>query len=200
MNFGKEKWYRVLYSYWKYIWGMTEMELLELIKELDINLGSVTVFLVILLSIIQISPIKINPWSRIGNAIGGSFKKSIVDTVGDKIEEKMNGIEERVTNIEGKVDSIQSDINSLENRVVSMEAGMKMDQAVTYRVRILRFCDELQADRKHSKDSFDQVMSDITGYTKYCEENPDFKNHQTETTIEYIKRVYEERLEKRDFV
>ena len=176
------------------------MALLDIIKQLDINLGSVTVFLVIVLSIVQISPIKINPWSKIGNAIGGSFKKSIVDTVGDKIEEKMNGIEGRVSNIEGKIDSIQADITSLDTRVESMRSGMEMDQAINYRVRILRFCDELLEGRKHSKDSFDQVMSDITGYTKYCDENPKFKNRQTETTIEYIEKVYYERLDKRDFI
>ena len=69
------------------------MEVLELIKELDINLGSVAVLIVVILSIVQIAPIKINPWSRIGNAIGGSFRKSIVDTVGDKIDEKLGSIE-----------------------------------------------------------------------------------------------------------
>jgi hypothetical protein len=54
---------------------------------------------------------------------------------------------------------------------------------------------------RHSKDAWDQVMSDIDYYKKYTEpgKHPDFKNGQTEATIEHIEHGYRERLEKRDF-
>ena len=78
----------------------------------------------------------------------------------------------------------------------------KVDEkdAITTRVRILRFMDQLQGDRKHTKDAFDQVFSDITNYKKYCNEHPNFKNDQTAATIEFISKVYQERLEKHDFL
>ena len=78
----------------------------------------------------------------------------------------------------------------------------KVDEkdAITTRVRILRFMDQLQGDRKHTKDAFDQVFSDITSYKKYCGEHPNFKNDQTAATIEFISKVYQERLEKHDFL
>ena len=72
--------------------------------------------------------------------------------------------------------------------------------AVSVRVRILRFADEMMEGRKHSKDSFDQTMNDITEYEHYCIEHPEFKNNQTETTAAFIKRSYAERLEKHDFL
>jgi hypothetical protein len=71
--------------------------------------------------------------------------------------------------------------------------------AVSSRVRILRFEDELQEKRKHSKDSWDQVMSDIDYYENYCQAHPKFKNNQTVATVEHIKNGYMERLEKHDW-
>lgn len=171
------------------------MNITEFFQKADINLGSLSVIIIILLSLIQISPIKINPWSWIGRAIGNAFNRSVVD----KIDEKMTGIEDRVSKIEDKVDDIQADLVSLDSKIVKLDSGLRLDEAINYRVRILRFCDELQEGRKHSKDSFDQVMSDITGYTKYCEEHPEFKNHQTEKTVDYIEKTYQERLEKKDW-
>ena len=52
---------------------------------------------------------------------------------------------------------------------------------------------------RHSKDSWDQCMADITGYEKYCDAHPDFKNNQAVITIEYIRKNYADRLEKHDF-
>lgn len=172
------------------------MNISEFIQGVDISLGGVSVFIIVLLSLIQISPIKVNPWSKIWKAIGNSLNHGVVS----KIEEKFEGIEERVSRIEEAVENIQTDLNTMDEAINDMDSGIKLSRAVNYRVRILRFCDELQEGRKHSKDSFDQVMSDITGYCNYCRDNPTFKNHQTETTIEYIKKAYEERLEKRDWV
>ena len=72
--------------------------------------------------------------------------------------------------------------------------------AVNARVRILRFSDEMGDGRRHSKDSYDQTLSDIDYYEKYCSDNPSFPNNKTVSTIEHIKNNYAERLEKHDFL
>lgn len=91
-------------------------------------------------------------------------------------------------------------LDEIEKRINDLDAKAERREIVASRIRILHFNDELQAGREHTKDSFDQCMSDITNYTYYCETHPDFKNHQTEATIEYIKNIYAERLEKHDFL
>lgn len=103
----------------------------------------------------------------------------------DKRKDDMKGIKDELT-------AIKQDIKRLD------EKGDRRE-AVECRVRILRFEDELQEGRKHSKDSFDQVLTDITTYDHYCEAHPEFKNQQTAATVEHIRKVYAERLEKRDF-
>lgn len=77
----------------------------------------------------------------------------------------------------------------------------KIDErtAVGCRIRILKFMDEIIEGWEHSKDSYNQIMQDITNYHQYCEEHPQFLNHQTDATIERIKKDYEHRLEMNDF-
>ena len=91
-------------------------------------------------------------------------------------------------------------IEKLDKKIDKIDKEAQEREAITARVRILKFMDELLEGRKHTKDSYDQVMTDITNYEKYCKENPNFKNNQTASTIEYINRNYQERLEKHDFL
>ena len=77
----------------------------------------------------------------------------------------------------------------------------KLDQrtAISCRIRILKFMDEIIEGWEHSKDSYNQIMRDITDYLQYCDEHPQFLNHQTDATIERLKRDYEQRLATNDF-
>lgn len=96
--------------------------------------------------------------------------------------------------------AIMTEIQGLKDDINAIRDEMGEDRAVSARVRILTFCDELLEGRRHSKDRFDQVMSDITTYERYCSNNPSFRNNQTASTVEYITKIYKERLEKHDFL
>lgn len=101
---------------------------------------------------------------------------------------------------DGKHSAVLIAINKLEEKIDKIEAKTDERNAITARVRILRFADDMYSDRKHSKDSWDQCMSDITTYTHYCDTHPEFQNDQTEATANYIRDNYRERLEKHDFL
>lgn len=119
---------------------------------------------------------------------GGAFVSLIIFLI-----QRFDARKEKGSEILKRLDQIEKRIEQLDDKAEKREA-------VTSRIRILRFNDELQEGRKHSKDSFDQCMSDITNYEKYCNNHPDFKNNQTVATVSYITKVYEERLEKHDFL
>lgn len=123
----------------------------------------------------------------IGFLLGGSFLGFI-----EFLLRRYDNKHDRFENIVKEIANIRQDLKRVE------EKGDKRE-AIASRVRILRFSDELQDGRRHSKDSFDQVLSDITEYEHYCAEHPLFKNNQTEATVSHIKRCYAERLERRDF-
>lgn len=123
----------------------------------------------------------------IGFLLGGSFLGFI-----EFLLRRYDSKHDRFESIVKEIANIRQDLKRVE------EKGDKRE-AIASRVRILRFSDELQDGRRHSKDSFDQVLSDITEYEHYCAEHPLFKNNQTEATVSHIKRCYAERLERRDF-
>lgn len=125
--------------------------------------------------------------TMIGFLLGGSFLGFI-----EFLLRRYDSKHDRFENIVKEIANIRQDLKRVE------EKGDKRE-AIASRVRILRFSDELQDGRRHSKDSFDQVLSDITEYERYCTENPTFKNNQTAATVAHIQRCYAERLERRDF-
>lgn len=91
-------------------------------------------------------------------------------------------------------------IEKLSEKVDKIDEKGDERNAVNMRVRILRFRDEMLESRNHTHDSFQQVLSDIDEYEKYCDKHPGFRNNQTTATIEHIKHNYQERLEKHDFL
>lgn len=121
--------------------------------------------IIIILSLIQISPLKLNPWSWIGKWIA-----------------KITGLKD----VSDKVDKLETKIDNLEDKV-------DKNEAVTSRVRILRFGDELRSGVDHSKESYDQVLSDITHYSQYCTDHPRFENDKTVLTTQIIKESYHNR-------
>ncbi len=106
----------------------------------------------------------------------------------------------RHDNKHDKLKGVKDAVEALSKKIDAIDAKADERNAVNSRVRILRFADEMIEGKRHSKDSWDQVMSDITDYNKYCEKHPDFKNDQTATTVEFLKKNYTERLEKHDFL
>lgn len=94
---------------------------------------------------------------------------------------------------------MMKEIKAMRSELNDVKETIDENEAKASRIRILKFADEIFMEMNHSKDSFDQCMSDITFYEKYCTDHPKFKNHQTAETVEYIKEVYHERMKKKDF-
>ena len=140
---------------------------------------------VIILSLIQIAPVKINPWSAIVKAIAKCANA-----------ETLRMIEE----INGTVTEIKTEQNSIRGQLRDVKAHMEKEKAVTCRVRILRFSDELYMDTKHTKEHFDQIVEDITQYELYVENNPEFRNGITTIASENIKSTYRHCMDQQLFL
>lgn len=151
------------------------MEVTEIIEEC-IEKGGIG--LLVLLTLIQISPIKINPWSKIASWIGNALNKNLTDQVED---------------LKNEVTSVKEDIKTMDDK-------MKENDAINARVRILRFGDEISHGVNHSRDHYQQIMTDITMYNQYCEDNPKFKNNMTKITSARIEEEYMERDRNNSFL
>ena len=145
------------------------------IQEFLLGGGSV---LVALLSIVEITPLKVNPWSRLASWLGRAINSDVIkelETV------KTNQAETR--------ERLEEHISTNDKR-----------EADNCRARILRFNNELIREIPHTKEEFLDALKDIDEYERYCREHTDYANGRAIHAIANIGRVYDERLQKRDFL
>lgn len=159
---------------------MTLNEIWEIIVN---HKGVVAIVILLLLSFVEISKIKLNPWSWLVKGIRSLFG---IKQLNEKIEKIEATIEENQKETNKKIDK-------LENR---FDEG----QAIQARVRILRFGDEIRRRTPESRDSFDQVMDDITRYNAYCRQHPEFPNDKTVLTTKVIEEEYQRCLKENSFL
>ena len=151
------------------------MSLYELIEKNFLDGG---IILICLLTLIQIAPIKINPWSGLISFIGNIFNK--------QLREEIDNIKKLIEETDKKVNIVT---NKLEEAVI-----------ISSRSRMLKFGDDVSKGKNHSKEHYAQILEDINKYEIYCHDNPNFKNNMTEITINIIKKTYEEKLKTNDFL
>lgn len=141
---------------------------LETIKQICLYGGG---GLVVLMTLVQITPIKINPWSWLGRCIGRAINGEVLE----------------------KVDALSEDVKK--NKADDDEQWASLSRS-----HILRFGDELLHGTPHSKEHFDQILLDITKYEHYCNAHPDYPNGKAVATIKQIKKTYQKCLEENKFL
>lgn len=132
----------------------------------------------LLLTLIQITPIKINPWSAIAKAIGRAINGEVIGMLSE-VKSKQESTSDRL------------------NEHIRMDDERNADE---HRARILRFNNELIRDIPHTKEEFIDILADIDSYEQYCTKHPEYKNNRAVHAIANIGRVYDERLQKHDFL
>ena len=127
--------------------------------------------IIIVISIfIQITPIKINPWSALFKWIG----KTITGNACNKIDGLID-----------KVDKIEKDVKTNEKDRIRWE--------------ILDFANSCRNNRKHTRDEFQHIVALNDKYKRLLSETND-SNGVFEVEYNYIQDMYAERLEKNDFL
>lgn len=127
--------------------------------------------LLVLMTLVQIAPVKVNPWSAIGRTIGKAINADV---------------SQRLTDIETKIDG---HITMDDKRV-----------ADGHRTRILHFNNELLREIRHTKEEYVEAIKDIDDYEEYCREHPEYPNNRATLAIENIRENYKERLRRHDFL
>jgi hypothetical protein len=136
-----------------------------------------------LLTLIQISPLKIDPWSWLARKIGNALNQDVIKKQDDFQKESQ---EYRKKN---------------DQQIKNIESSIEKRSAEDARNRILRFGDEIKSKQiRHSEEYYNQILADITDYEKYCKEHPNFKNNRTVLTSELIELTYKQHLENNDFL
>ena len=127
-------------------------------------------FVILLLSLIKIKPLEISVWHWLARKFGKVLNGETNDRL-DRIE-------------------------------TTLDAHLKEEEAreiIMYRQSILRFADEMYQKKFHSKESFEDVLSQIKAYNEYCGKHPDFENDRTKIAQKLIKEQYEECMKRNSF-
>ena len=125
----------------------------------------------------------------------------LIKAVIDKIAEVFTGRKKATLNqIAQKMDTHQKDIDILKTSIGDMRDGEAVKDAQAARRRILRFNDELLRDVEHSKEYFDDILTDVDIYERYCAEHPEFPNGKTVMATENIRSCYKQCQQKHSFL
>lgn len=134
--------------------------------------------LLVAMTLIQISPIKVNPWSALARALGKAINKDVLDSLAEVKADQKEA--RRILDDHIRVDDTRN--------------------ADAHRARILQFNNELLRDIPHTREDFIEILEEIDFYERFCEEHKDYKNNRCTHAIANIGRVYDDRLRKHDFL
>ena len=126
--------------------------------------------LLLLSLVVQITPIKINPWSALFKWIGRAITGDACSKIDSLVE---------------KVDKIDRDVMSNEKDRIRWE--------------ILDFANSCRNNRRHTRDEFQHIVELHDKYLGLLKKTGD-KNGVFKVEYEYIEKIYAERLEKNDFL
>lgn len=145
------------------------------LKEILMGGGGV---LLVLMTLVEIAPIKVNPWSKIAKVIGRAINADVLDEIKN-------------------VKDTQAETKARLDEHIRVDDERNADG---HRQRILQFNNELLRDIPHSREDFIEILTEIDFYEEYCQTHKDYKNSRCVHAIANIGRVYDERLKKHDFL
>ena len=135
------------------------------------------VLLVIAASVLEVSKIKVNPWSSLGQAIGKRINGQVLQ----------------------ELETVKANQRETKEK---LDAHIKTDderEADGWRASILHFNLELIRGIRHTREDFIEILLIIDKYEGYCRDHPDYPNNRAVHAIANIGLMYDERLKKHDF-
>ena len=143
------------------------MTLIDYLKDI-FTTPSVVIFGAI--TLIEIAPIKINPWATLFNWIGNII----------------NG-------------DIKTEIKGMKDDLTELKKDFESKKAEDMRWEILNFANSCRRGAEHGKDSWRHAMSQLAEYESYTERKG-ITNGVIEEDAHYLRELYQERNRKNDFL
>lgn len=137
------------------------------LKELFLSSGGI---LIAALALIQISPIKVDPFGALARWIGRALNGDVLK----KLDE---------------MEKAQAETREQLDEHIRIDNERNAD---VHRVQILRFNRELLQEVPHTQEDFVEALSEIDFYEHYCKSHPEYENNRAVLAIENIKRAYME--------
>lgn len=135
-------------------------EVLEYIKEIVTN---PSVIFIGAITLIEVSPIKVNPWQKIFAWIRNLFLGEII------------------------------------SQLMELKRDFEETKAQDKRWHILSFARSCRQGELHTKEEWNHAISELKDYERYTKEK-DIDNGVIEENAKYLRKLYNDRLTKNDFL
>ncbi len=171
---------------------MNLLEIWEKIVECDCDF-KILVLAGIIASLVEVSPLHINPWSAVARAIR--------DALGvNELKEELKRVHENMDSLDRKIESYGEGMDELDRKIDTFRLEEKKNrerkEADDTRRRIIWRNYEITHGYDYDGEMFNSVWADVNFYKHHCQENPDYKNSQADSAIANLTRVYQERMYK----
>lgn len=127
--------------------------------------------LALVMTLVQIAPVHVNPWSWLLKKLGRAINAEVLEQV-EAMRQRLDGHIEK-------------------------DEAAKADGK---RAFILAFNRQLMNGEKHTREEFWEALAAIDWYNSYCKTHKDYPNERAVHAIHNIGRVYDERQQKNDFL
>ena len=117
-------------------------------------------------------------------------KSKKLDKISDKIDTMDSTVKADINNLEIKFDSKIEEVNrKIDENDIKIKRG-----------RILDFADSIRRGVNHSRESYSQILDDITKYNRYCDGHPEFENERTVLASQIIEESHKEKMKNNSYL
>ena len=152
------------------------------LMDVSVFLQVLTPVVFILSIVVQITPIKINPWKALFKYIAGIINKDV--------HKKLDDLEEVAKRNTKSISDIKENV---EIRFDNYEKQRREQQAIDMRNEIINFAENLKLGRIYSSKQFEYILGVTAKYYEHCEKYG-IKNHYIEEAHEFIRSKVRERF------
>lgn len=123
-----------------------------------------------------------------------------VTSIGAFITTLMNRVWQIRDRKSDKIDAVSAEVKEIKDTLKSHIAEDEIRDILQARRRIIDFADECRRGTKHSEEHFNNVLSDIDTYERYCNDHPNFENRQAVSSIAFVAEIYDQCKRDNDFI
>ena len=144
------------------------MSIQEILSEL--GTGGIGAVIFIALTLFEIAPIKLNPWSHLLKWLGC----------------KLNG-------------DLREEVKALKSEIEVVKKDFEEKNAHDKRWSILDFANSCHNGRKHTKEEWEHVLNQLIYYEEYVDAK-EIKNAVIEEETRYLRELYRELMANNEFI
>lgn len=150
---------------------------------------SMCIVLIIILTLIEVAPIKLDPWSWLFGHIG----KMMSTAINAKVEDTVKVI------LAEQAEDFKKDLKRVEDKLDKHVAEAEIEKLQKTRADILNFANSIMNKKKHTKEQFRFVIAQCDEYEDYIEKSG-IKNGVADASIAEIRRIYERCIQENSFL